>query len=67
MSQENVAEIDAPKRISDYEERDIHLVGVFEDVVARRLDHFAVGDNDGAAIVGFLLHGMCKSRHSRDK
>jgi hypothetical protein len=44
-----------PKRVADDEKRDVYLVGVLEYVVAGRLDHFAVGDDDSAAIEGFLL------------
>jgi hypothetical protein len=45
----------APEWISYYEECDIDLVGVFQDVVAGRFDHFAVGDDDFAPIERFLL------------
>lgn len=45
----------APERISHYKERDIDLVGVFEYVVAGRLDHLAVGYDDFSAIESFLL------------
>lgn len=44
-----------PKRIPDDEEGDVDFIRVFEDVVAGRFDHFAVGDGDGAAIESFLL------------
>jgi hypothetical protein len=45
----------APERISYDKECDIDFVGVFEDVVAGRLDHLAVGYDDFAPIESFLL------------
>jgi hypothetical protein len=45
----------APEWISYYEERDVDFVGIFEDIVAGRLDHFAVGYDDFTAIESFLL------------
>jgi len=45
----------APEWISYDEERDVDFVGVFEDVVAGRFDHFAVGYDDFAAIERLLL------------
>jgi hypothetical protein len=44
-----------PEWISHHEERDIDLVGIFEDIVARRLDHFAVCYDDFPTIESFLL------------
>lgn len=47
--------IGVPKRISDNEKGDVDFIGVFQDVVARRFDHFAVSNGDRTAIEGFLL------------
>lgn len=44
-----------PEWVSHYEERDVDFVGIFEDVVAGRLDHFTVGYDDFPAIESFLL------------
>jgi hypothetical protein len=44
-----------PKGVSHDEEGDVHFVGIFEDIVAGRLDHFAVSYDDLAAIESFLL------------
>ena len=44
-----------PERIPYDEERNVHLVSVLQDVVARRLDHFTVGNNNRPAIESFLL------------
>lgn len=44
-----------PEWIPYYEECYVDLVCIFENLVARRFDHFSVGEDDGAAIVGFLL------------
>lgn len=46
---------DIPERIAYNEEGDVHLIGVFQNIVARRLDHFTVGNNNGTAIESFLL------------
>jgi hypothetical protein len=43
------------ERVAYNQEGDIDILGVAQDFVAVRLDHLAVGDYDGAAIVGFLL------------
>lgn len=47
----------APEGVADNEESDVDLVCVSQDLVGRGLDHLAVGDDDGAAIEGFLLCG----------
>jgi hypothetical protein len=44
-----------PEWISYYEERNIDLVGIFEDVVAGRLDHFTVCYDNFTAIESLLL------------
>jgi hypothetical protein len=44
-----------PEWISYYKECDIDLVGIFENVVAGRLDHFTVCYDDFSAIESFLL------------
>lgn len=46
---------DVREGISDYEEGDVDFVCVCEDRVAGGFDHFAVGDDYGAAIEGLLL------------
>lgn len=43
--------------VADHEEGDVLGVGFGQDVVGAAFDHFAVGDYDGPAIVGFLLRG----------
>ena len=48
-----------PEGVADDEEGHVGLVGAAEDLVARALDHFAVGDEDGAAVEGFLLARQC--------
>lgn len=44
-----------PEWVPYYEECDIELVGVLEDIIARRLDHFTIRNDDFAAIECFLL------------
>lgn len=44
-----------PEGIPNDKEGDVDLVSIFENVVARRFNHLAVGYNDGAAIKCFLL------------
>jgi len=44
-----------PEWIAYDEECDVDFVSIFEDIVAGRLDHFAVGYDDFAAIESFLL------------
>lgn len=44
-----------PEWIPDHQKRNVDLVGVREDGVARGFDHLAVGHDHGAAIECFLL------------
>lgn len=44
-----------PERVTHDEESYVGGVGAREDGIARRLDHLSVGDDDGSAIVCFLL------------
>jgi hypothetical protein len=44
-----------PKRIANDEERYLDIRRIGEYLVARRLDHFAVREDDGPAIKRFLL------------
>lgn len=41
--------------VADDAEGYVDFVRITEDLIAVGLDHFAIGDDDGAAIVGFLL------------
>jgi hypothetical protein len=50
-----VVQRDIPERIADNEESDIDCVCVLENVVAGRLDHFAVCNDDFATIERLLL------------
>ena len=44
-----------PEGIADDEKGDVDFVGVAQDVVGLRFDHFTVGNNHVAAIEGFLF------------
>lgn len=54
-SQREVCVCCCAEGVADYEEGYICFVGAGEDLVAGGLDFFAVGEDDGAAVVGFLL------------
>ena len=44
------------ERVTDYQERYVFLVRISEDIIGLGLDHFAIGEDNRAAIVAFLLH-----------
>lgn len=44
-----------PEWITNNKECDVNFVSVLHDFLAAGLDHFSVGDDDGTAIVSFLL------------
>lgn len=47
--------LDLPEWVADYEKRYVLGVCAGQNVVGMRLDHFTVGEDDGSAIVRFLL------------
>jgi hypothetical protein len=44
-----------PKRITNDQECNVDIICIAQDLIAGRLDHFTVCDDDGAAIESFLL------------
>jgi hypothetical protein len=52
-----------PEGIADDEECDVGFIGVLENSVAVRLDHFAIGEYQGSAIEGFLLESQLALWH----
>ena len=54
-AQDEVRVSGGAERVADNAEGYVDFIGVPEDLVAVGFDHLAVGDDDGAAIVGFLL------------
>ena len=53
--------------VTDDKESNVQFVGTFENLVTGGLDHFAVGQDDIAAIEGFLLTAVRVSARIRSE